>query len=117
MPWGLQRMGNGLVAVCVESHDKREGIRSASPPRSTATTTTDKSLGGTEVNDEPRAGASAPSGPATEVKGGTACRRSAPLTEGHDAPSMWASDQEAMDADRGVTRDGQSPGHRSDGCR
>ena len=24
-PWGLQRMGNGLVAVCVEIHDKREG--------------------------------------------------------------------------------------------
>lgn len=23
--WGLQRIGNGLVAVCVEIHDKREG--------------------------------------------------------------------------------------------
>ena len=25
MPWGLQRIGNGLVAVCDEIHDKREG--------------------------------------------------------------------------------------------
>jgi hypothetical protein len=43
-------------------------------------------------------GASATAEPTTEVRGGTTCRRSAPLTEGHDAPSMWASDQEAMGA-------------------
>lgn len=63
----------------------------------------DNTLDGTEVNEEAACRRVSAEGPATEVKGGTACRRrSAPSTEGHHAPSMWASDQEAMAADWGV---------------
>jgi hypothetical protein len=29
--WGLQRIGNGLVAVCVEIHDKPEGRQVSGP--------------------------------------------------------------------------------------
>lgn len=53
-PWGLQRTGNGLVAVCVEIHDKREGQQvSESVSQRDLDRRHGQGASGTRVNDEP----------------------------------------------------------------
>ena len=116
--WGLQRIGNGLVAVCVEIHDKREGYQvQRVHPAARTRVRQDRGL----WKDRPTGQAVGPAGngrrPATEVRGGTTCRRSEPLTEGNRPPCGSGLPSGGPGCQKGGRgRSGWRDGGRQGGC-